>query len=435
MIIMLVIINIMCLACLLFGLIARSSRPSASFLALNVVGLASVVAALLSAYCSGHTGFDYAVFWNAGTAIRLGRNPYNSLSPGGFPFLNPPPFFPIAALISLVPFRVGEALWMVFNLIGSFALCFLARQIIAESSEADERLDDRTVFAMACTVTFSFASYAGLRAGQLSVLTTLALLLAILAAHRSHAGVAGLCLAIASSKVATMLPFVILFLRRRSNYAVLAVFSLSALIMSVMYVKPFSLPSVLRDNLHAIVIHGEAGRINDYVLSSGPASFNMIGLDRLVDCLGIHDRSIAKSLQLIVIGLLGISLAFEILWRRRLSDAASCSLVACYAMLFLYHRFVDTLILCLPLVYAVGHCRSAPPRRWPMVVAVAALLGAMQGSGDLLYGIYDATRASSLVGRVVQVVIVPIPIWLIIVAMSIIWSDARRTNPFPPADR
>jgi len=284
-------------------------------------------------------------------------------------------------------------------------------------------------------VTFSFASYAGLRAGQLSVLTTLALLLAILAAHRSHAGVAGLCLAIASSKVATMLPFVILFLRRRSNYAVLAVFSLSALIMSVMYVKPFSLPSVLRDNLHAIVIHGEAGRINDYVLSSGPASFNMIGLDRLVDCLGIHDRSIAKSLQLIVIGLLGISLAFEILWRRRLSDAASCSLVACYAMLFLYHRFVDTLILCLPLIYAVGHCRSAPPRRWPMVVAVAALLGAMQGSGDLLYGIYDATRASSLVGRIVQVVIVPIPTWLIIVAMSIIWSDARRTNPFPPADR
>ena len=397
---------------------------------LAAICLIAAATSLVGELARGRIGCDYEVFWIAGRRI-LGRlNPYDPSSFSEMPFVSPPTFFPIAAALALPPLKVSNTIWAALNFLGGFCLVPLARRVLTSLGSPDggfhDSLDTSISFVLSCIVALSFGSYAGLRAGQLSTLTSLAILTAILERNLRRPIAAGFSLAVATVKYATLIPFLLLFtgaMRRR----IWASLIFGILTLSAMFTSPFNLAGRLDSNWRMITQHTQEGQINDYSYTN-KASFNMIGFDRMSYCFGLRDRGLIRIVQLAVVGALGCVVAWEALWNRRLAPQACAAVVACYSMLFVYHRFYDTSILALPLVYCVAQLRNMTSgNRWVLILASAAIVGAMQGAGDLFYWFYIHTRDHRFLSLVVQVLILPLSTWLILSAFLLIWWNSRMT--------
>src|SRR5262249_27601299 len=129
-------------------------------------------------------------------------------------FNYPPSTVPAFALLALVPFPALVVLATVLNAVGYLALVFLARRALqAQGDPTAGRLSPAAPAVCAATVALSFASRYGLILGQLPALVTVALLAALTAQGRGRPVQAGAWLVVAHLKIATMLPFLLLFLR------------------------------------------------------------------------------------------------------------------------------------------------------------------------------------------------------------------------------
>src|SRR5208337_1634564 len=133
------------------------------------------------------------------------------------------------------------------------------------------------ILLLTASVALSKASFIGHDAGQLTVLTALALLVALDCQGRGSPLWAGFWLAIATVKVGTMLPFLILFNRRedRSSWLALVVVVLGLCLITG---APSELPGRIRALLDNIVRLSSPGHDNDYAYSNR-WSIDMIGLD------------------------------------------------------------------------------------------------------------------------------------------------------------
>src|SRR5262249_1919096 len=152
--------------------------------------------------------------------------------------------------------------------------------------------------------------------GQLSVLVTVLVLAALYAQGHGRSGWAGAFLALATLKVGTMLPFLLLFLRRRDGWfwAALVVVSLGLCLASGHLAD---LPGLFRTGMDRVAQLEGPGIVNDYSFE-GPRPENLLGFDRALYCLGMRDRGAIRVVQFVILLALGGWVAWEVVPGRRM---------------------------------------------------------------------------------------------------------------------
>src|SRR5262249_48263969 len=133
------------------------------------------------------------------------------------------------------------------------------------------------------TLAMSVSSGYGLDVGQLVVFTTLTLLLALWARNRGRPVLAGLFLALARVEPPTLLPFLLLFCRRKDRLSWLAL-AAGCLGLYLLASPADELFVRLHENLHNIAVLNLPGHMNNYV---HPVCFDMISFSRALHYLGV----------------------------------------------------------------------------------------------------------------------------------------------------
>jgi hypothetical protein len=408
----------------------------------NLIRLAAVGAAALVLFdvyliFAAQLTPDYHIFWRIGRDLQEGLDPYDPARFASGPFLNPPTALPLFALFSRAPYVPSLVVWTLTNvLLGvalpSLAALALARQESLAVSHSPARgtwqaLAPGAMAALSLTLVVSDAFSYGLFTGQLGLLTAVALLLALAAHGRGRRIAAGLWLGLATIKVSTMLPFLVLFLRKRDlpSWITLA---LTCATLCLLGGSPSMLPSRVSWTLRQIEALGAPGQVNDYSFM-GTQNATMIGFDHALFRLGLRDRATIQMLQLIAVLLLGLSVA-SLAVGGRLPRAGVCSIVALYSVLFFYHRIYDTVLLILPLVYSVSRSQTAQGRsRWWFVTSAIAILLVLFGSAMGMASLTSASLNWGLAGRLVQAVVLPYATWMILTAIACIYlGDARSVR-------
>jgi len=227
---------------------------------------------------------------------------------------------------------------------------------------------------------------------------------------------AGVWLALATVKVATMLPFLLLF-QRRADLRTWVALPITVLGLCLVTGSPAGLPERLATILDRIKLLEARGQISDYCFE-GTQCENMLGFDHAFYRLGLRDRRVIRAAQYLALAVLGAWVARQVLGKARLPRAAACSLVTLYSVVFLYHRHYDTVILVLPLVYSTGQARcSSGKRRYLFVGCAVAILLVWYLNKDLMRALQVYSIKGGALGWLVQAVILPYATWLIVLAM------------------
>jgi hypothetical protein len=382
-------------------------------------------------------GFDYRIFWAVGRDVWGGRDPYSDEFFGEHPFLHPPSALPLFALFAVLPFDASVVVWTLLNAVAALLLVPFAYHAVKVQAElippaSSERpvswhLPGPTVVGLTAAFLLSDACLGTLYLGQLSLLTAALLIGALLAQGRGRAIGAGLCLAAATVKVGTMLPFLLLLARKRDllTWAALAV---AALGLTLATVSPAALPGRLVTITERIKQLEAPGVVNDYSFE-GPRSENMLGFDHAFYRLGLRDRGVIRLCQYATLLLLGAWVAREVLLPGRLPRAAACSLVAFYATVFLYHRTYDAVLLGLPLAYSAAQAQAASGvARCLFTACVLSILMVLYTNIELLGKIQRLSLGWGAWGRLVQATVLPYPTWLIVIAMACLVAGSRKLS-------
>ena len=376
-------------------------------------------------------GFDYLIFRKAGRDVWAGLDPYVADRFADHPFLNPPTALPLFALFAVLPARASLALWTVANVVASLALVPLSLYTLKAQAGLDERHDRKSaeswrlplpvIAGLSICLAYSDSSLMGFYTGQLNVFVVLMLLASLIAQARGKPVWAGFWLFLGTVKVGTMLPFLLLFLRKtdRPTWVTLAVLVLGSCFLTG---RPVELPGRLVTMVERIEDLSAPGKVNDYSFE-GPRNESIIGFEALFYRLGLRDRTTIRNAQYAAILALGIWVAWLVV-RGRIARPAACSLVAFFSVIFLYHRDYDTVILVLPLVYSALRSQAARDRpRWlPIAIGIMAL-AILYLNAFLLRPLAAMTWEWGAWGRLLQATVLPYATWLILVAMVALSVD------------
>ncbi len=356
-------------AVLLTAVWATLARPR-RILVFRMAAVGGIVFALAWTWATWRLPYDFKRFWWVGHNLAAGRDDYGT-DPWGEhdPTLNPPTAGPLFRLFAVLPLRTSAPVWTLVNALGMLGLVPLAQAALRAQGGADApRLPGFRRAILTAALCLSCSHGMGLALGQVSLLMAVALLAALHAQGRNRPAQAGFWLAVATIKVNTMLPFLVLFLRRRDGRTWLSL-SLCTLAFCLATGPLSQLPARCHATLATIRTSFEPGHVNDYAYD-GPAQASLVGIDHALYRLGLRDRILIPRLQLVLLAGLGLALAQRVVrgrWRR---DHA-CALVALFATLFLYHRVYDLVLLVLPIVFALLRAEETtgradgPPPVWP----------------------------------------------------------------------
>ncbi len=405
-------------------------RPRAWASALAGLGFAVYLAWQLAVLFVLPTGnMDLAVFYRAGREAAAGRDPY--LFRGEMVFLSPPPALGAFRLASALPYPVVGAAWAIASALMTVALVPLANRLLALDHAADlaaapPALPADLTALLGAALVNSNASIWGHRSGQLCALTAFALTLALLARQRGRPALAGVCLAVAAFKPATLIPFLVLFLRKADVRTWLALAACS-LGLSLAAAPPRVWKTLVAHDLEKIDESGRPGGINDYDFPRAISS-DILAFNHLFHRAGVHDRGVISGLQSASVGLL---LGGLYLTRGRRPFTAAASLAAVGSMLVLYHRMYDAVVFALPLAYGSALAvRAAGRRRVLAVGCVALLLGVIDQPRETLIPLTRWSLEQGIAGRFVQAVVLPYAAWSILIALAGLTLCA-----FPPRNR
>lgn len=363
-------------ACVLLAMVRLVLRPNVRRTAawwMPVIA-AGLVAAGLSARTHADIPYDFKRFWQVGRDLNRGVDYY--ALPVDDPrelILNPPTALPLFRVLALMPLPTAAIWWHLVNVLGVMLLFPTARALMrpertsavttravdtSRHANTDRRL--LMLFVPTLAVAAAPAHAMGLALGQLSLLATFALLMALRAQSQARPVRAGIWLAIATIKVHTLLPFLLLFSRRRDgmSWASMcgAIFVLCAL------GGPLSdLPGRCLKTLEVIERTHHIGQVNDYGYE-GPSHVSLVGLDHALYRCGLTNRAVISVLRNSLLAAAGLALAGAVV-RRRLDRPTSITLVALFACVFLYHRLYDALILVLPIAWALNREPSGLSQR------------------------------------------------------------------------
>jgi hypothetical protein len=282
---------------------------------------------------------------------------------------------------------------------------------------------------LAATLVISDSFIRGLYCGQLGALTAFLLLAALDAQARGRPILAGACLALATIKVVTMLPFLVLFYRKADRAAWISMICVG-LGLCLATGRPAQLPVRLASLRDRIEILAAPGKVNDYSFE-GTQDESLIGFDRLFYCLGLRDRVLIRRLQYLSVAALGLWVGREVLFGRR-SRGVACSLVALFSMVFLYHRDYDCLVLALPLVYCARRAQvvSGAARRLFLSCAVSLFAPIFMNMSILVF-LENESQRWEIWGRPIQAVLLPYATWSVLLVMvGLVTADslARRSS-------
>jgi hypothetical protein len=372
-------------------------------------------------------GYDYRIFWETGRDVWAGQNPYAADRFAAHQFLHPPTALPVFAAFALLPFDPSFITWTVLNIVTVLLLVPVAQLALRIPQHAASEELPFLATATLCIVLFaSDAAFGNFYLGQLGIFAAVLCVAALEAQRRGRPILAGVCLALATVKIGTMLPFLLLFHRKADLWA-WATFGASVVGLCLLGDRVADLPGRPATILEHIGELAAPGKVNDYSFE-GPRSDTMIGFDHALYRLGLRDRRTIKIVQAVALLALGLWIAWLVVVRK-IPHAAACSLVALYSMVFLYHRGYDAVILVIPLVYSTFHARTARgAARWLFTGAAVAVLLVLYLNDGLL----RATRESSLTwgewGRVPQAVVLPYATWLILLAMICLVLGTRALH-------
>ncbi|MBY0528307.1 MAG: DUF2029 domain-containing protein [Gemmataceae bacterium] len=360
-------------------------------------------------------GCDTKHFYTAGCDVRDGEDPYRNVT-----CLNPPTALPLYGLLARLSFEEAVTVSAVFNVLALAVLLVLA-QAALRSSDDEWRLPLHVLGLLTATLALSVSCRYGMDVGQVSVLVTLALLLALIA-QRRWPWLAGTALAVATIKPATMLPFLLLFHRRTDRKAWLGLIVVAAA-LTLLATPIGELPTRLGECLANINHMSNPGGMNNYV---HPINADLIGLDRALHFAGVGDRTTVRVTQYAILLALGAWVAWRVLGPNALPRAAACSLVAFYAALFLYHRLYDLPLLVIPLVYGVGRvCTTEGLARRLYAGSSLAILA-------VLYLRLETVKHLSALpdggGRLLAALVIPYGVWCVLAGMACL-AVAERCRP------
>jgi hypothetical protein len=382
-------------------------------------------------------GYDYSLFWTAGRDVWVGLDPLAADRFALHPFLNPPTALPLFAWFAILPLRISLALWTAGNVLACLSLVPLSLRALQEQADVPGRVDEPVAHpwrlspldtaGLAICVSFSDVALMGFYVGQLNVLVTVALLAALIAQGRARPVWAGLWLYVASAKIGTMLPFVLLFLRKadRWTWAVLAALVIASCALTGRLTE---LPGRLATMVDRIEELSAPGKVNDYSYE-GPRNASIIGFEALFYRLGMRDRTLIRNAQYAAIITIGAWVVYLVLWKG-LPRPAAAAIIALYSGVFLYHRDYDMVILVLPLVYSVRRARANQGRgRWPFVALGCLAIAILYLNAFLLGPLANSTRDWGFWGRLVQATILPYATWFLVFAVLTVYLGERSIEP------
>jgi len=408
----------------------------------------SVLAIAHGTFTTKQSATDARFFWQAGQDVAQGLNPYERPT-----ILNPPTAFPLYLAFGALPLEGFLLTWHAFNLAGSICLVFLAYQALTPPQAAemaadgerrgvsptctgqtlhtsglrpDARLPTALLAVVSAAAFLSFANRYGLFLGQLSLLVTLVLVGAVWLQGRGLPLTAGACLALATIKPATMLPFLLLFLRRKDWKTWLS-FGVCGCLLAFLTIPPADMPGRLAQCLENIRQAGQPGHVNDYSFENAN-NRELISFDYALYHLGLRERRPVQLAQLSLLALLGCWVGWQVTRNPRWSRAGCFALVSCYAALFLYHRLYDLLILAVPLVYGVALARAERgATRWWYGCTCLCILGALYLRLALLKEWTAFAQQPGLAPRLVEGLLLPYGTWLTLAALACLaWAERLR---------
>ena len=156
--------------------------PSSWLWSIAVAGVLASVVRLIHLSGTAVWGFDHHIFWKVGNDVWAGMDPYSPERFRTHPFLNPPSTFAFFGLIAALPYRASLFLWTFIYTIISYALVFMGRAVLDTDDGGEAQpLSYAELVRLATTVALSDACMATLELGQLALMGTALILLALYA--------------------------------------------------------------------------------------------------------------------------------------------------------------------------------------------------------------------------------------------------------------
>ncbi|MGC8641035.1 MAG: glycosyltransferase family 87 protein [Isosphaeraceae bacterium] len=412
-------------------LIARRQMSAHLLWVVTACGVLASVVRLVFLGRSGSLGVDYRIFHKAGLDILAGVSPYLPSRFTHHPILNQPTTYPIFALIAAVPFSTGLAVWTIVNSVLAFTVVWQARRVLAmQGTDGPSGLSNAELWALATAFGLSDACMATIQLGQLSLVATALILLALECQARQEPYRAGAVLGVATMKVSTMLPFLLLFTRKadRKSWIALAV---TGVILILLGGQASRIIEDLRLEIGYIGQLSMPGRVND-VSYQGPYNEWILGIDHLAYRLGVHHRSSLALIQGLTLILVGAWLGWEII-SRKISRVQGTVLLSLFSVIFLYHRLYDTVMIAPALVYAVDQAKSQRGRcRFLFAGAVVTMLGILYMRRKTLAMLTVwVTTHSGMAASLIETLILPYATWLILLSIVLLRAAiacARRAE-------
>jgi hypothetical protein len=432
-------------AALAIGAVALfQARGEASRLRfLIAVTLAVFLIHLYAVFHQDLFGFDFRIFRQAGRAVWSWVDPCSEAHSAEFGlFVNPPTSLPLFAAFALLPPRTSLALWTIVNVVASLTLPVLSWSALRSQGGIDGSLPNsesmrtglplQRFAGVAICLIFSEASLKGFLLGQLSVFTAVMVFLALACQGWNRPIWAGVCLFLATVKVATMLPFLLLFLRRgdRWTWATLAALVLGSCLLSA---PARELPTRLATMTARIAKLAAPGNVNDYSFA-GTRSESIISFEHLFYRLGMRDRELIRLAQMLALLALSAWVACQAVLFGLPRPAAAC-LICFFSILFVYHRDYDAVILALPLVYCACNLpASTSLSRWLHGACGLIVIAVLYVSAAHLRTLTQCSLSWGTWGRLVQATVLPCSTWLVLLAMVLLVRGARvaLTQPGDP---
>lgn len=384
----------------------KRGRGLNAVLLATIGGLAVLQAKMILAAPIEHS--DMEIFWNAGQALWNGGDPYAG------PVLSTPNTLPLFALFALLPLSILPWVWKWFCMLGCGALCFLSWRLIATRSlELSKRaFTGLDLFALSSIIVLSDVSIRNnALGGSLHVLTAVMVILGLIMYEKGRLGLAGLALALACVKVHSVLPF-LLVLPLRGNARFWFAFGFTIATLVFLATPPAMLPIRISSMLANVQALSAPGGGNDYSFQ-GPANAGILAFNHLFYRLGLRDRSVIGVLYMVFNLVLLLWAAARVRWSEW-SRSAKYSLLALVSVIFLYHRLYDTVILALPLTYAVARAHTGITRRGRRLYSIVAVsIVFVMCIPEYTLWVLTSARLTG----VLQAVLLPSPFWAVLTAI------------------
>lgn len=410
-----IVLSVSVASCLRRGLVQRW---------IPIIATLGIVFFLINIYILNYPGgSDFLIFRNAGVAVLEGANPYADVA-----MVSPPTALPLFALMASLPVNTGLLIWTTVNIGAALALIPLSQGVLQMQTRGKFKALPTALLRLSiATVALSLPIYWSIGLGQLALLESLCLFAALYAQGKNWPILAGGALALATIKPQTILPFLLLFLRK-SDFRTWVSFTFIVLVLCLASSPLDVLPLRMQQELMNISRLAAPGAANDYSFEA-PFNHTIIGIDYALYCLGLRDRAVIRITQIVILGLLGGGLAVEI-YRKGLPRGGACALVAIYSCIFLYHRFHDASILTLPLVYAWSRAlKTGRPGRSLFIATFIALLPIFFIHPKLVEVVVEAISSKwGGIKWLLDALVLPYATWFALIAMGLLYMALKTAG-------